>query len=255
MTFAIDTVGIVSNLGWSYKAQGGGIDKYADKGMLYTELELRPTGSPERPHIDLFTTHLHAEEPETRRKQVAELHDFIIAFRKPANPVIVAGDFNIDNRKDSTDPLFNSEYGSLLRTMAELNLYDVWLSRGGFASGTDVSDVHDINEDYTMTCTFDRSVRDAPCVDYPQFAPGTDHPVPGKRYDYVFVEEPSRNHGVMIDIPRVRRLPFWRGWDTEYELDYTHMFSKFVADTGDWTPNFMSDHLGLELELIVTPMS
>ena len=255
MTLAIGTVGIASRQGMRFEAQGGGIDSWAEKGVLYTELELRPAESPERPHIDLFTTHLHAEEPETRRKQVKELSDFIILCRKPANPVIVAGDFNIDNRNEPSDPLFNSEYGSLLRTMAELNLSDVWLLRGGFASGTAVSEEYKDNEDYTLTCTFDSKVQDAACMDYPQFTPGTDHPVPGKRYDYVFVEEPSSNHGVMIDIPRVRRLPFWRGWDTDYELDYTHMYSDFVADTGDETPNFMSDHLGLELELIVTPMA
>jgi Endonuclease/Exonuclease/phosphatase family len=255
MTFGIDTVGIASLQGMAYEAQGGGIDSWADKGVLYTELELRPAGSPARPHIDLFTTHLHAEEPETRRKQVKELHDFIVLHSKPANPVIVAGDFNIDNRLESTDPLFDSEYGSLMGTMAELNLYDLWLSRGGFASGTNVSDDYAQNEDYTLTCTFDHNVRDVACVDYPPFNPGTDHPVPGKRYDYIFVEEPSRNHSVMIDIPRVHRLPFWRGWDSVYSLDYTHMFSDGIPDTGDGTPNFMSDHLGLELELVVSPMS
>jgi endonuclease/exonuclease/phosphatase family metal-dependent hydrolase len=250
MTFAVDSVGIVARKGMAYESQGGGVDQQAEKGALHTELELRPGGSPERPRLDLFTTHLHAEEPDTRRDQLKELAAFIAQRRKPANPVIVAGDFNIDNRDTSPD-----EYARLLETMAALNLYDVWLSRGGMAGGTAVSEDVEDNEDYALTCTFDPGTRDAACADYPAFTMGTDHPVPGRRLDYVFVEEPTASHSVMIDIPRVRRLPFWRGWSSLYQLDSTHMYSNGVPDTGDGTPNFMSDHLGLEIELIVTPMS
>lgn len=256
MTLAIDKAGILSFQGKAFDEQGGGVDSLAEKGVLYTELELRPPGSNLRPHLDLFITHLHAKEIDTRREQIKEVESFVMACHKPQNPIIVAGDFNADCRNNPIDPLFGGEYTFLLSRMSNLNLYDVWLSHGGLAGGTSITaDKPGYNPDYTTVCEFAPSMAGSSCIDYPASGLNNQDRVPGEPLDYVFVEEPNSTHSIIIDIPRVRRLPFWRGPYSLYQLDHKRFYSDDVPYTGDDIPNFMSDHLGLEMDLIVTPMS
>ena len=61
--------------------------------------------------------------------------------------------------------------------------------------------------------------------------------VPDRRIDYILLEEPQPEHTLELDIDQIRRRHFWRGkTDT----------SEFWA-TPD-TPNYISDHVGLELD-------
>lgn len=49
---------------------------------IYRISELCPPGSDMRPTIDMFITHLHAEEANTRFKQVEELAKLVSPARK-----------------------------------------------------------------------------------------------------------------------------------------------------------------------------
>ncbi|MCI5130044.1 MAG: hypothetical protein D3904_00640 [Candidatus Electrothrix sp. EH2] len=254
MTFGMDKVNIRSRKGQVFEEEGGGLDQYAEKGMLYTELELCPPGSEMRPAIDLFITHLHAEEADTRSKQVEELAKFIGSHRKSNNPVIVAGDFNINNLPGGNLEEL-SEYVHLYEKMGEMGLYDIWLSRGGFWGGTNVSENEDDDPDYTLVCPFDPNDNNPSCRDNPTMDSVNTESIPGKRLDYVFVEAPKKKHDIIIDIPRVRRKPFWRGPKIEVDDEIVSIGNeKFWSKVdGEKVPNFMSDHLGIEMDLIVSP--
>lgn len=248
MTLGIDKVNIRNHKGKVFEEEGGGWDSWAEKGILYTELELCPLNSDMRPAIDLFITHLHAEEADTRSKQVKELVEFIRANRKQNNLVIVAGDFNISN-------LDQNEYPNLLQEMAVLDLYDIWLTRGGFSGGTNLSEDPKDNPDYTLVCPFDANSANPSCQDYSYAADADPDSVPGKRLDYVFIEAPKDSHSIIADIPRVRRKPFWRGPSIEVDgkilsINNTKFWTTYE---GDKVPNFMSDHLGIEIDLLVSP--
>lgn len=252
LTFGIDKAGIVSYYRQVFEEEGGGVDSYAEKGMLYTEIELRVPGSSFKPCIDLFITHLHAEEKETRGKQVVELVNFIKKHRKPENPVIVAGDFNISSLEKT-----GGEYALLLYNMASIDMEDIWLSRGGLAGGTSINadDPEKENPDYTPVCEFDATSGVDFCTDYPKTNLSNDKQIPGKKLDYVFVEQAKTSHSILIDVPRIRRTPFWRGPYSPMPLGNKKFYDEALLEKETVVPNFMSDHLGIEMDLVITPMS
>ena len=277
MTLGIDNVKIKTIKGKTFNSEGGGFDRLAEKGMLYTEIELYPENSSFNPCIDFFITHLHATEPYTRIAQIRELVDFIKENGKSSNSKIVAGDFNVDNRNYLLEPnspfsvgietLYDhrplGEYWILLKEMNSIKFNDIWLSRGGLAGGTNVSENPEDDPDYSIVCDFNPKDHNHFCKDYPSKVNNISEHIPGKRYDYIFVEEPKINHSIIVDIPRIRRQPFWRGPGTikteteQAEFDYKKFWTTFRQHsfTEIKVPNFMSDHLGLEMDLIITPMS
>jgi hypothetical protein len=244
MTLAIDKVmfGDVQRI--AFENDGGHADSWAKKGVLYTELKLQlPNSNLSNPAIDFFITHTHSEESDTRFKQLEELFAFVEANRKLNNPVIIAGDMNIDAGN-------KSEYPMLLSEMAKRDFYDIWLSRGSYSGGTNIGEEgggkDKTNNNYALVCPFEPSLENQYCMGYLLNNASDSRCLPGNRLDYVFIEEPKAHHSIMIDIPRVQRQPFWRGIaDNRY----------FWANKDDEIPNFLSDHLGLELELVVTPMA
>ncbi|MFJ2061083.1 sphingomyelin phosphodiesterase [Streptomyces sp. NPDC087908] len=112
-------VAIASKWPITYRAQhiydrACGMDAYSEKGFAYARLSVN--GSP----VHVFGTHLQADDSDCaagearaiRASQLLELRNYVNSLALPLNqPVIYAGDFNIDKR--------SSEYSTLLsRTYA-----------------------------------------------------------------------------------------------------------------------------------------
>ena len=218
-------------------------DFYANKGVQHVEIDVGPGC------LDVFTTHLiHGGDlglapdelpfsppptiEEYRAKQLSELAEFVRSAGSEENVTIVTGDLNINaadpgrvpERDRGEDELFE-------RFLAECSLYDAWERHGGPVGTTylehgppggmarakhDPADP-DYLEDHGRRCS------------YPD--------VPDRRLDYVLVEKQRPEHTLELDIDRVRRRHFWRGKTDARE---------FWA-TPD-TPNYISDHVGLELD-------
>lgn len=209
-------------------------DAYSEKGVLFTRIGL-PHGS-----VDLFTTHLLAgggwpgeavdpspvREPlspaEYRRRQLGEFEDFVRAVKTEHDPerevpIICAGDFNIASG-DPADPALQD----FRRT---LGLLDAWEETHPDAPGqTDSTAITD-------ACVFD------PMESPPSYCDGgVDSEA--ERIDYIFVEDHDA-----IAIEDISRRVFWR------ELAPP---DQFFADEDEEIPNYLTDHVGLELEFSVS---
>lgn len=210
-------------------------DALSRKGVLHTEIDVGPG------NIDLFSTHLLAggglgfieslfgwlspDVPDRaqREAQVGELVEFVNERAKEENITVVAGDFNIHAGSEE----YRSTIGDM---MEELDLYDAWLRHGDGAGATDTAGLTagcDINESEGVPyrCRSDDGGR-------------------GERIDYLFVEEPKPSHGFELDASGMGRATFWRGKDGQERL---------YADGNRQEPNYMSDHIGLELHFDATP--
>lgn len=83
-----------------FRTQGGLPDGLANKGVLYTEVDLAPAGDG-RTRLDVYTIHTFAEEnEEMRTRQIEELVAVIERTSDPRNPTVVTGDFNVDGREE-----------------------------------------------------------------------------------------------------------------------------------------------------------
>lgn len=206
-------------------------DAYARKGVLFTRLDLGDGV------VDLFTTHLLAggawpgeavdprpvREPtspaEYRRRQLEEFRSFVASVKADYDPdgrvpTVCAGDFNI--HPDAP------EYPALEAFRDALGLTDAWVEVHGDAAGPTGGAA------ITGACGFD------PWSQPPYYCPDADADADDAvRIDYVFVEDHPA-----VDVTDVRRRVFWR------TLDRPSAF-----DTGDGRPNYLADHVGLEVDL------
>ncbi len=212
-------------------------DAFSNKGALHVELDLGPG------NVDLYSTHLLAggglgavgdfidgifQPPppsEYRRRQVRELVGFVRRTRSPENLTVLAGDFNVEADSE--------EYATLETMMDDLGLYDAWTAHGGRAGGTNRTALEhgcaiDTGDGVPYHCDDSRA----------------DHAGAGRRIDYVFLSEPTDDHAVELDVTDLRRTTFWRGLADPGE---------FFADGDGAVPNYLSDHLGLELAFRVDP--
>lgn len=261
-----------------FRQDGNLTDKedWASKGILYTEIDVGLSGG-----IDLFSTHLHAENESIRKHQILQLANFVEWHQKRENVTIVVGDFNVDGRTNDYEWLirkfnsaFNSRYihpgGNLRRfddQTVDLNLEDIWLARGGPSGST-----HKISN-MEVVCKLDNpSKQGAPYFCNDEFAYASDHTptddIPGYRLDYVFVEKPNPEHLINVDISRVRRNPFWRTpgepdladpkkFDSISYLSKTTGIREEILSNNPSIrkkPHFLSDHIGLDLTLYVSPV-
>lgn len=278
---------------YSFEAEGSGLDVegLASKGVLYRLLRLRKDADADGFTINLFTTHLHAEKADVRNKQLKELKEFVKATRDPASPTLIAGDFNVRAMGGDRVPYVppdagrgewtvTSEFDKLLQALSDFE--DLGLTRGGLAASTHSQ------SDYSRACYFDQS---APwetryCDDYPPL-PLTDEQVPGYRIDYVFLERPREEHNCIVDVARIRRRPMFRdrlelhaGYLGQHlsptpvlALDPNRFWTQIPAQQrrairqaagAPASPlldaalsrrycGFLSDHLAIELDVILTP--
>jgi endonuclease/exonuclease/phosphatase family metal-dependent hydrolase len=218
-------------------------DFYANKGAQHVEVDIGPG------KVDVFTTHLlhggdlnldPADIPfsdpdsieEYRAKQLEELTTFVQEAGSAENLTIVAGDFNLNVEQPRLVPERNRTEVDLFEAFKQdCSLYDPWERHGGPVNttyiehgppgGMDRAKVDPINPNYLE----DHGER----CEYPD--------VPDRRIDYVLVEEPQPAHTFELEVEHIRRRHFWRGKTNTRE---------FWA-TSD-VPNYISDHVGLELD-------
>jgi len=275
VTIALDrvTIGRTEEDDFDRTGTIGQLDFLAQKGILYTELALHPEPAT-TVRVDLFTTHMyapseedHANAPDVRADQIEQLLEFVAEHRRPENPVVIMGDFNVDNR-------FH-EFPTLLATMEQAGFRDVWLSRGGPLGATVLREVTSEGVDLGIfgSCDFDVSSSAMRCDDRTKAALTQRDAHPGQRLDYVFIEDPHDRHSVRIDVARMRRQPAWRGpdpiavpgairaserslhpnperWSSDVLVFRAQLGSPLKRQT---VPHYLSDHLGLELTLLVSP--
>lgn len=76
----------------------------------------------------------------------------------------------------------------------------------------------------------------------------TDHDsVQGVRLDYVFVENEAESHAISLDVKSIRRVPRWRNSEVGADKSTTD----YWRDDEEETPNYLSDHMGLEVYFAV----
>ncbi|RXK47487.1 endonuclease/exonuclease/phosphatase family protein [Halorientalis pallida] len=210
-------------------------DAWAKKGVLYTRLDFGAG------QVDLFTTHLLAgggipyvdlnpfSDPPTpaeyRADQLAELRAFVQsveADHDPDNrvPTVVAGDFNVGAG--------GGEYGKLTAVRDDLGLADAWLGYAGGPGGTNRTAITD-------GCAFE------PAESPPSYCDGG---AGGDRIDYVFVEPTRPSHASRLSIEAIKRRVFCRQLAPP---------DQFYADDAEERPNYLTDHVGLELDWTLTP--
>lgn len=257
-----------------------GLDANVRKGFLHTEIDLK------HGCVDLFVTHLNhrwEEEryPEARQAQIDTLLEQMDQITEDGNVTIVGGDFNVLGNR--------VEYDEMVRKMDERRqLQDVWLTRGGAVANTSWFASHFYwngdgfekpGEDGEQSWPDDSDEPDWPwvcekyhegchCEPYQQtrrVSRYDDDPTvridKNARLDYVFLEEPKPSHDFHVDVKRVRRKLFPRipqgasgqGQNEQDAIDCATTMADCPEDTSCDFEQYLSDHMGLELELVVSP--
>lgn len=239
---AFESKGIVTDSDW-----------LAAKGVLFTKID---TGFG---LIEVFCTHLFfgggfigdgsssTERTEVKIAETKELLAFYHGHHQDQNVALIVGDFNIDANANlnrlpyKNNPLFpysveeyNREYKALKALMAENNFYDLWLwdiykrqpNTGYTTRYTD----DDLDKDFA-TC---KGITGDYCVDS-QINEPKRHNLGEGRLDYVFIQKPEKAHAFNLDVTIPKRKAF-----------------KQLTKKGDEYENFLSDHLGLSFDLIVS---
>lgn len=247
-------------------------DIWARKGIQLTTLQAGNS------RIDLYSTHLYSggdmldwpalglpeptdgEKKFVRAAQVDELAAFIAETHDPRHVAIVAGDFNIaatsseyDNLKSKLSSISSSFPEFVGRQIQFDDWWDLDVFRNVFPVANDTefetqghTNRHGDGDDPIID-TFDTI-----CMIFPQnqVKPEStnendfycderilyDKNATGERIDYLLIERPTELHSFMLDVSRIRRRAFKRrGIHTEPQI-------------------FLSDHLGLEASLFVSPI-
>jgi exonuclease III len=252
-------------------------DIWARKGIQLTILEAGNA------RIDLYTTHLYSggdmldlpilnlpeptdgEKADVRKSQGDELVEFIRETHDPRHIAIVAGDFNIPAASETAPDFKSPEYDELLGKLSHFLSsfpgfvgqpveFDDWWSlsmfQNVFPQNVDFKTQGHTNRhgdgDDPIFDTFDSICKIFPMDQEKPESPNendfycdervkSDEKPTGERIDYIFIERPTELHSFMLDVSRIRRRAFKRsGIHTEPQF-------------------FLSDHLGLEVSLFVSP--
>ncbi|MBS0156148.1 MAG: endonuclease/exonuclease/phosphatase family protein [Nitrospira sp.] len=222
-------------------------DAWANKGIMLNVLQL-PIGQ-----LEVFQTHLYYgdgmpifdkptkdEQLSVWRAELRELADFYRAHHNPRNVAIITGDFNM-NGADT-----NGQFAEISREMTEINFRDIWCySAYRHGSGltcryTDGED-KDNEQNFDKQCGAPLAVQDSnsPLIttycwnDGDQVAPSNDGV---GRLDYIWVENPTQQHTYNLEVSRVLRRPF-----------------PFHTSGKDEEQEYLSDHMGLDCTLFLTP--
>jgi exonuclease III len=244
-------------------------DIWARKGIQVSALEAGDA------RIDLYTTHLYSggqlldwpalglpeptdgEKVSVREAQVDELVEFIRQTHDPRHVAIVAGDFNIAGAEPEYATLAKlNDISSLFPGFENSRFgFDDWWNLEVFKKVFPTDDVEFGTQGHTnrhgdgndpIIDTFDSicavfsrdqakpesgNQNDFYCDERGAY----DKNATGNRIDYILIERPTELHSFMLDVSRVRRRAFKRtGSHTEPQF-------------------FLSDHLGLEVSLFVSP--
>jgi endonuclease/exonuclease/phosphatase family metal-dependent hydrolase len=166
---------------------------------------------------------LTKEKHAVRTRQVEELIEFYRQVHDPRNVAIVAGDFNIHADCDGKP---TKQYRQLVRAMSTVGLYDLWADRCRTRGPTS-----NLLHDALSICR--ESVGQTTICDERSDTKS------GNRIDYLFVERPMPEHGFNLDLTRPLRNAFRRDKSAK---GYEEM-------------QYLSDHIGLSVVLIATPIA
>ncbi|MBX3313040.1 MAG: endonuclease/exonuclease/phosphatase family protein [Actinobacteria bacterium] len=190
----------------TYRA-GGDVrdsDTFATKGALFCRVRI----APDLPEVDIVSTHLFAggdlfpipgandasRHHHVRMGQVDELVAFVDGVRRPTNPLLVVGDFNV--AADDPDPSLadpSDRYDDLRLRMASLGATDVWADHG-VGRGP--------------TCTFAAAEELPRDPDEPdQVADDPSGDGAGERIDYLWFSPPTEGD-LAVSVDRPRRWAF-----------------------------------------------
>lgn len=180
-------------------------DTFATKGALACRVRV----APDLPEIDIVSTHLFAggdlfpipgandarRHHHVRMGQVDELVAFVDGIRRPTNPLLVVGDFNVAaHDPDPTLANPTDRYDDLRLRMASLGAVDLWAEHG-VGPGP--------------TCTFSTAADLPPDPDEPDRVSDDAGPDAGsgERIDYLWFAPPTEGRTV-VDVDRPRRWAF-----------------------------------------------
>lgn len=209
-------------------------DAFASKGALLVEVDVGAAGN-----LEVYSTHLIAgndflkrpggpftANAAVRHRQVEELVAFIRQVHLPGNVALVVGDFNVPAH-DPYEGVPDRDYERLRSVFEQEGFADVWAEHG---RGAGFTNCHGAPPG--AVC---RPDPDAPhyCAEPAELPVGAR----AARIDYAWLQRPEPAHLVAASVVAVRRRSFPR---------------RPEADGYDMAP-FLSDHLGLHLELDVGP--
>lgn len=237
-------------------------DRWAAKGILMTRIDAG-VGT-----IELYTTHLYSggdmlswdiigvpgetEKMNVRLEQVKNFVSFFQEHHDPRNVAMFTGDFNIEAGTPGYDGLVALLTNIPLPQGSTTSFTDCWLygvsdpaadHRAGTSRNGDDDDPKR-EKDFSQVC----HVPNAPVPQPPTVMPldiycDDRQPAARGRIDYIFVEIPRDTHTFNLDLTRIRRRTFRRRdddiskQDEENEREY-----------------YLSDHLGLDMVLIASPI-
>ncbi len=245
-------------------------DKWSCKGIQRTLIDVGLG------YIEVYSTHLYSggdmltdkwgagifggeptkqEKIEIRLAQVEELAQFIAKTHAPGNVAIIAGDFNIQGYPNI--PEISHARPKMLDRLRSINgcIFDDWYSLPTFSfpnydnkGGDTVRWGGEENPEFKYCKKAPSPISpvgsngDYYCVDnYNLIKPSEDASDTDARIDYIFVQRPVSSHTFTLDVSRIRRRAFKRSEEN----------AKIVEDGKP--QYFMSDHLGLEVTLFVSP--
>lgn len=227
-------------------------DAWSNKGALFNAIDI---GIGE---LEVFQTHLYfggsmpvsvgsIREPTDRermdvwRNELDELLDFVRRNHRPENVAILTGDFNMDG----ADVRHHAE---LRRRMDKLGLQDAWAwdvyghrpSEGQTSRFTDRDET--LQRDFGGVCALKEEPagsKERAGVRVRSYCDDDIGPYQKKqqsgvgRYDFIWVERPTRQHRYHLELSRILRRPFPLTQAVDGEL-------------------YLSDHMGLEVELLTS---
>jgi hypothetical protein len=219
-------------------------DAWSNKGAMFNaidvgvgELELLQThlcyggGIPLK--VDGFRNPTDSERLAVWHSELDQLTDFFRSNHRKTNVAIITGDFNMDG-------VNVGQYAELRQRMDKLGLQDAW-----------AWDAHDHLPSEGQTCRYtdddksgwDRTF-DAVCDSLNAGPRGRDYCADNRykarpkqgvgRFDYLWVTRPTPEHRYRLELSRILRRPFSWGREVDGET-------------------YLSDHLGLDVVLLVSP--
>jgi hypothetical protein len=234
-------------------------DRFANKGVQLTVIDL-VMGK-----LDLYSTHLYSggdglnlpgmlgkptdeEKDKIKVAQVWRLVDFISSTHDPSHVAMIAGDFNIAANKAIYTTFANALSQVMCRDFKPTTFDDLWVNPAyddilstlkdqGRTNRDDPSDHGDGHTDFSNVCAFKApgsTVTPGNGQDFYCDDSRPDTGTAGERIDYIFLERPRFSHEFMLDVSRIRRRAFKR------------------VQPG--TVAYLSDHLGLEVTLLPSPI-
>jgi hypothetical protein len=238
----------------AFDAQGERLrdaDAWANKGFLRTSINLGPG------QLELFSLHALSggdfglvdgdkTTDQLRMEQVTQVLNSIGSLRtnmSPSTVCMIAGDFNIDflaaphtpGETDAQAKVGSQLYEGLRAAMAAAGFTDVWTMWNEPVAERATASAEANVKHADISCALVQLPNDATPMCHPTKSPhGSKDFGRGSGLDYVFIDQPNPGQGFRVDVSRVLRRPF-------------------PLQPAVEGMEFLSDHMGLEITLVVSP--